>query len=77
MRYGRAMRKANPVGRPRKIDDPRALSIRLPGPLYDRVAVAAEARGISLNDAAVEALTAWLRVGARRPAVATRRRPTA
>jgi hypothetical protein len=54
------MPKARKVGRPRKIEDPRALSVRLPGDLYDRLAVVVEKNETSINDAVVEAVSAWV-----------------
>ena len=56
------MPKAKPtkIGRPRKIEDPRALSVRLPGDLYDRLATLVEKNEMSINDAVVEAVGAWV-----------------
>lgn len=54
------MPKAKKVGRPRKIEDPRALSIRLPGDLYDRLVRVVEKNEMSINDAVVEAVGAWV-----------------
>ena len=59
------MSKARKVGRPRKIEDPRALSVRLPGDLYDRLAALVEKNETSINDAVVEAVATWLRARGR------------
>jgi predicted HicB family RNase H-like nuclease len=53
--------KAKKVGRPRKINDPRALSVRLPGDLYDRLVRVVEKNQTSLNDAVLEAVASWVK----------------